>query len=485
VSRLFREAVGDAQEQRDALLEHLSLIRDLVQLGHTAESFRELCTQAAECLVGRLGCERVLVVRGRADEALDIAGAYSQAERFGDAEEACPGVLLELAREVVRARELVRWGGEGVGPRRPLPEGLTGAVVGLPLVVGDECVGAILCVQVIPVPWDLVSQRALELVAEIVGQVLTLAQMRISMAGIQRDLETELGLTHRRIDHQEATLRAQAERISRLASTLSASNQAKATFLSLMSHELRTPLSVILGFGSLLREGAVGPVNDQQTAYLDRIFSNGRHLHQLVEDMLFFVDAQTTEIRPAWSDVDLARLVEEVAESVPGACTAGAPALTVAIARDAAVVRTDPALLRRILFHVLGNAFKFTERGEVRVEATRAAGEAATEIRVLDSGIGIPPDQLRRIFDLFHQGDTGHTRKYDGVGLGLTLVRTCVTLLRGRCEVRPVAGGGTRVELRLPDPAAAAGGRSAADEDAGADAVPQAHAPAAGAVRAR
>ena len=85
-------------------------------------------------------------------------------------------------------RALVRWGGEGVGQRRPLPEGLSGSVVGFPLVIGGDCVGAVLCLQVVPIVWDLVSQRALELVGEILGQVVTIAHMRFSMTAIQRGL---------------------------------------------------------------------------------------------------------------------------------------------------------------------------------------------------------------------------------------------------------------------------------------------------------
>jgi signal transduction histidine kinase len=451
MSQLFREAVGDAQEQYDTLLMHLSLIRDLTLLGQQAPSFEELAKRVAECLVTGLGHERVLVVSGRDAEPLVVAGGYSQSERFGGSAEPVPAVVLALARDVVHERALLRWGGEGVGQRRPLPGGLDGSVIGFPLSIGGECAGAVLCLQVVPICWDLVSQRAIELIGEIVAQVVTLAQMRLSMSAIQAGLEAELGSTRSRVEQHEETLREQSQRIGDLAGSLIRSNRAKNTFLALMSHELRTPLAVILGFGSLLREGLVGPVNREQEEYLDRMFANGRHLHQLVEDMLFFVDAETVQITPARTTVELSGVLREVAESMPRHGDPDAPALTVTIAPNAARLETDAALLKRVLFHVVGNAFKFTERGEIRVEAQRAPGGAGSLIRVVDTGIGIAPAQLGRIFELFRQGDDRHTRRHDGVGLGLNLVRACLSLLRGECRITPGPSGGTIVELVIPD----------------------------------
>jgi signal transduction histidine kinase len=449
VSRLFREAVGDTQEQYDVLLTHLSLIRDLVDLGQNAESLAELYSDTAKVVVSELGYEQVAVVLGAAGNALEVVGSYGQSERFGGVAGPVPTILLTLARDVITERTLLRWGGEGIGVRRPLPPTLEGSVIGFPLIIGDERVGAMMCVQVLPVVWDLVSQRALELAGEVIGQVLTLGQMRLSLDEIRRSLECELGSTRNQISQHEHTLRAQSDRIAGLATSLIASNNAKRTFLALMSHELRTPLSVILGYGSILREGVVGTLNTDQEVYLDRIQTNGRHLHQLVEDMLFFVDAETTRIIPTWSEVDLAELVHDVVATIPRTAGPEAPTLVVAVAPEARVMRTDPGLLRRILFHLIGNAFKFTEEGEVRVDATRTQA-GGVDLRIIDSGVGIAPDQSRRIFELFRQGDDRHARKHEGVGLGLNLARACLGLLQGRCHIESPPQGGTRVEIHLP-----------------------------------
>jgi signal transduction histidine kinase len=218
----------------------------------------------------------------------------------------------------------------------------------------------------------------------------------------------------------------------------------------MMSHELRTPLSVILGFGSILHDGLAGPVNAEQQEHLDRVLCNGRHLNQLIDDMLFFVDAETTRIAPQESPVDLPQLVHEVVRSLPEIGRPDAPSFSVTVAPDAAVLRTDPALLR-VLFHLLGNAFKFTEHGGVCVDVRRAADAASTEIRITDTGVGIAPEKLRLIFDLFQQGDDTHARKRDGIGLGLNLVQACLALLHGRCALIGAPAGGTQVDLVIPD----------------------------------
>lgn len=455
MSQVFREAVGDAQEQYDTLLMHLSLIRDLTQLGQNAPSLEELARRLSEALVTGLGHERVVVVTARPYETATIVGGFSQSERFGGAAEPWPAVVHALATDVVRERTLLRWGGDGVGQRRPLPEELRGSVIGFPLVIGGEPAGAVLCFQLVPICWDLVSQRAIELVGEIIGQVVTLAHMRLSMGAIRAGLEAELGDTRSQVVRQEETMRAQSERIGDLAGSLIRSNRAKNTFLALMSHELRTPLQIILGFGSLLREGAVGPINDDQGAYLDRMFSNGRHLQQLVEDMLFFVDSETVKVTPTAGPIDVAEMVRDVVESLPRHGEPDAPTLVVDVAPEAATFRSDAALVRRVLFHVVGNAFKFTERGEIRVEVRRAPSGQGCLIRVSDTGIGIAPAQLGRIFELFRQGDDSHARRHDGLGLGLSLVRACLGLLSGECRIMPGQTAGTVVELSIPELAAA------------------------------
>src|SRR6185369_3540114 len=244
------EALGEITERYDVLVTHLSVIRDVVYHAHSASSFPDLCAALTVRLLEGLGVERVTVFAARDGGEPTIAGTASQGARLGGEKPSPPPLILRvLARDVMQAGRLVRWSDEGVGARRPVPTGLQGGVVGWPLVVGGECIGAVLCEEIVPTAWDLARQRALELVGEIIDQVVTLADVRLSMAALQRGLEDELGTSRSILSDQEETLRAQAARISGLASSLVTSSQAKNNFLGLMSHELRTPLSVILGYG--------------------------------------------------------------------------------------------------------------------------------------------------------------------------------------------------------------------------------------------
>jgi signal transduction histidine kinase len=451
----FRDALGETSDRYDVLLSHLSVIRDLADVAQHTTSLEGLCGTLAARIVASLNYERasVMIVRDGGEPA--VVGSASQAERLGGTSSEVSPILRVLAGDVMSARRLLRWSDEGVGARRPVPAGLDGSVVGWPLVVGGECIGAIVCEEVVSTPWDLARQRALELVGEIIDQVVTLTEVRLSMASIQRHLEAELGMSRSLLSDREETLRAQSDRIGNLTGALVTSNQAKNHFLGLMSHELRTPLSVILGFGSILYDGLAGPVTPEQEGHLGRVLSNGRHLSQLIDDMLFFVDAETTRIVPRWEPVDLPALVTEVAQALPEAAKPDAPALSVTIAPAAAVLRSDTALLRRLLFHLMANAFKFTEHGSVTVEAGRGADGSTVEIRIIDSGIGIPAEHLRKIFDLFQQGDDTHARKREGIGLGLNLVHACLVLLHGRCRLVARPAGGTCVELSIPDVAVA------------------------------
>jgi len=223
---VFREALGDTTEQYDVLVAHLSVIRDVVQLAHTAGSFDELCAALAARIVAGLGYERVSVVAARDRGERKVLASASQGQRLGGATVPVPAMLDALAHDVVAARRLLRWSDDGVGTRRPVPTGLDGGVVGWPLVVGGDCVGAVLCEELVTTPWNLARQRALELVGEIIDQIVTLADVRLSMTTIQRRLEHELGSSRSLLTDQRETLHAQSDRISGLASALVTSNQA-------------------------------------------------------------------------------------------------------------------------------------------------------------------------------------------------------------------------------------------------------------------
>jgi signal transduction histidine kinase len=223
----------------------------------------------------------------------------------------------------------------------------------------------------------------------------------------------------------------------------------KRDFLGTVSHELRTPLNAILGYASLLREGYVGSLTPEQTSTLDRVLGSTRNLNVLIDDVLFFVQMEAERVPVRRASTPTQELVQEVLDSLR--CPPPeAVAVTVDVAPEAALLNTDAALLRRILFHLVGNAFKFTEAGEVHVSIAAAEQREAALVVVRDTGTGIAPDRMTTVFDLFTQGDSSTTRRHDGMGMGLTLVQRCVQLLGGEVMVESQPGHGSVFRVKLP-----------------------------------
>lgn len=225
-------------------------------------------------------------------------------------------------------------------------------------------------------------------------------------------------------------------------------NRAKAEFLAVMSHELRTPLNAIAGYSELLSLGLSGPLNQKQSDAVMRIRTNQQHLLALIDDVLSFarIEAGNTPIKQESIPVrealdsleillrpDLAR--QELAYIWKG-CD---PSL---------VVRADPIKLRQILLNVLGNAIKFTPSGG-RIELSAHQSGDRISIRVSDTGIGIPAEKIDRVFDPFFQGQSGTTREYPGVGLGLSISRDFARAMGGDIQVESAANQGCVVTIDL------------------------------------
>lgn len=237
---------------------------------------------------------------------------------------------------------------------------------------------------------------------------------------------------------QAEAARAEAER----------ANGAKSDFLAVMSHELRTPLAAIMGYQELLADGITGPITDAQGQQLARIKASARHLLSLIDEILTFtrLDAGRETVSP--ERVDLAHVLNEAAEIVEPLAAAKKLELRVMPPGAGKVVESDPTKVRQILVNLLSNAVKFTDTGSITAEASLHGSEF--ELVVSDTGIGIAPDNLNRIFEPFWQVEQTATRRATGTGLGLTVTRRLANLLGGDVVVRSDPGSGTTFTVTLP-----------------------------------
>ena len=235
---------------------------------------------------------------------------------------------------------------------------------------------------------------------------------------------------------------------SRLRRDAKDARRAKADFLSVMSHELRTPLTAVVGYADLLEAGIPGPVNENQASHLGRIKDSAWDLLEMIDGILGYAryEGQDTELR-----IDLVHPSDLVADAVAvfkSSFREKGLELELALGADVPMIRTDREKASRILLHLLSNAHKFTETGEVRMTVRDDADRV--DFVVQDTGAGIPPRDMAHIFEPFWQGQKADTRTAGGTGMGLSLAKRLTELLGGDLSVESRAGVGTTARLILP-----------------------------------
>ncbi|MBK8422564.1 MAG: CHASE domain-containing protein [Elusimicrobia bacterium] len=215
-----------------------------------------------------------------------------------------------------------------------------------------------------------------------------------------------------------------------------AANKAKSVFLAQMSHELRTPLNSVIGFANLLLKNKKENLGPEDLVRLQKIQGNGLHLLELINSILDLSRVEAGRMPVNNAAVDLGRLVTETVEQLRGGLPEGGPVvLRSDLPGPTTPLQTDPGKLKQVLINLIGNAMKFTPQGSVTVRVRAGADGAPSALEVADTGIGIPPDKVGRIFEAFQQVDNGTARKFGGTGLGLTVSRALVDLLGFRMEL--------------------------------------------------
>ena len=228
---------------------------------------------------------------------------------------------------------------------------------------------------------------------------------------------------------------------------------AKTQFLAVVSHELRTPLNAISGFIELLGLQVAGPLNDAQRQYLARIEGSARHLTGLIEQILTFSRIESGREDLSLEVVDLRDVAREVADLLEPLATQKSLTLERSLPGSPLHVNVDVPRTRQVLLNLIGNAIKFTDGGSIRLTAETADGCAVLHID--DTGLGIPENELERIFEPFTQVDASATRRIGGTGLGLAVSRHLAELMGGSIRVASEPGKGSRFTLSLPSAAPA------------------------------
>ncbi len=228
-----------------------------------------------------------------------------------------------------------------------------------------------------------------------------------------------------------------------------AANRAKAEFLAVMSHELRTPLNAIAGYAELLTLGITGSLNDKQSDAVSRIRRNQQHLLGLIDDVLTFarIEAGSNKIAPR------PLRVSDAFDTLEPLVRPGLLHKSVELDRGSydteLEVRADPTKLQQILLNIVGNAIKFTPSGG-RIRLGALGENSVVTITVTDNGIGVAPEMIDQIFEPFFQVDSGTTREYPGVGLGLAIARDLARAMNGDIHFESDVGHGSVVSLVLP-----------------------------------
>lgn len=279
----------------------------------------------------------------------------------------------------------------------------------------------------------------------------TAEELRLGKENLERVVQERTS----ELRNQQEYYKSLAEELQHKTAELERANKIKGEFLNVMSHELRTPLSVVIGYGTMLREQQLGPLTKEQEQGLDVIQRNSKELFTMIDSIMNATKIETGSMTAEKETVSLVELFAELKE-IYNFPTGKKLRFEWRISEALPLLWTDARKLRQILTNLINNAVKFTDEGSIVISAEEKLDEhdgchrRCIEFCVSDSGIGIPAEERDKIFERFHQIDSSTTRSFEGVGLGLYIVKSFTEMLNGQVSVSSEVGHGSTFTVQLP-----------------------------------
>ena len=271
-----------------------------------------------------------------------------------------------------------------------------------------------------------------------VDEVLVRVRTHLQTRSLQKNLEQQV---------KERTIQ-----LTQSLQTAEAANKAKSQFLANMSHELRTPLNAIIGYSEMLQEEAEDLDSEAFILDLQRIHNSAKHLLGLISDILDLSKIEADRMELYLESFEISSLIKSIMDTVHPLIVKNGNTLKISCSKDIGSMYTDLVKTRQSLLNLLSNASKFTEKGEIELIVDRyyEASHPWISFQIKDTGIGMTPEQINKLFQAFTQADISTTRKYGGTGLGLTISKKFCQMMGGELTVESELDGGSTFTMNLP-----------------------------------
>ena len=417
--------LGNNYNRLNAYSELVTTLNSSASMEDVEQKGLEILCKHTHAVLGAL----YLVVRG--ERALELVGGYAlkaggavqKRIAFGEGvpgECASEGKEIEVEGISVSSGFIVETG---------LGELVPSYVIAVPVVFRDEILGVLVLGA---------TKKFGELEKEIVNN--SVPQLGVALTNAMNFEETR---------NLSIEIAKSNEELSSKNQEIEKAYKVKSDFLSSMSHELRTPLNSIIGFSSVLLGPSGDPLTDDQRMALEKVLKNGRHLLQLINDILDLSKLESGRMTLSVETEDVTAILSNCILIVEPLIQSKRLTLTQDLQPNLPALTTDIVKVRQIMVNLLSNASKFTEEGGISIKVTQQE-DGMVSFAVKDSGIGIGPKDYERVFEEFQQVDTSSTRKYKGTGLGLPIARKLARMLGGDLTVKSELGKGSTFTMTIP-----------------------------------